>query len=66
MKLTYKKDHNLVQLMNELIEQNAINTATDLMRQYASQNLSLSVNDIQTTYSQSRLGLIDNGRGTQN
>ena len=43
-----------------------INTATDLMRQYASQNLSLSVNDIQTTYSQSRLVLIDNGRGTQN
>ena len=37
MKLTYKKDHNLVQLMNELIEQNAINTATDFVESKANE-----------------------------
>lgn len=37
-----------------------------LVRQYDQQNLSINMNETYAGYSRSRLGLIDNGRGTQN
>lgn len=47
-----------------------VTTATseglNLMRQYHTQAFNLQMNDRQAQYAMSRLGLIDNGRGTQN
>lgn len=41
-------------------------TVLELKRQYEQQDLDLKMNDRTASYSRSRLGLIDNGRGTYN
>lgn len=43
-----------------------ISEGLSIARQYDQQKLNLAMTDRQTQYMQSRLGLIDNGRGTQN
>ena len=43
-----------------------ISEAAELKRQYNEQDLQLALNDRATGYARSRLGLIDNGRGTYN
>lgn len=48
------------------ISEGAISIGLDLYRQYTNQSLTLMTNDINAGYSLSRLGLIDNGRGTYN
>lgn len=43
-----------------------VSTGLELRRMYDQQNISLLVGDRNAIYAQSRIGLIDNGRGTQN
>lgn len=48
------------------VAMNVTSTALELRRQYDQQNLELAMNDRTASYNRSRLGLIDNGRGTYN